>query len=324
MLSLQRARHDHRLIGPFLTSCARTDVGRAREKNEDAFVLVDLAAPNASIACEGERVDIGTRRMLLALSDGMGGHSAGEVASSLALTTLVRELATTLPPDNTDLGHHLDAAVQAANTAVRVAAEARERRGMGATLTAVLIADGVAWIAEVGDSRAYLLRSGKLCQLTRDQSFVQMLVDTGAMTEEEARHSSRRNVILQAIGTDTSLHVALGRLDLRRGDRLLLCSDGLSNEVEYADSRPPLARGPRRRVRARDRPRQPARWSRQHHHDRRRPRRQRPPRRPAGRADQGDAPRDPGVPLRPRRRDHAAWLMLSRDYDGAQFRWLTR
>lgn len=215
--------------GPYLTSCARTDVGRARSKNEDAFVLVDLAAPQTSIACNGEKVDVGGRRMLLALSDGMGGHMAGEVASKLALTTLVQQLQ---QGERQAPEQALEAAVQAANSAVRDAASEKGKQGMGATLTAVLLVDNVAYIAEVGDSRAYLLRNGKLCQLTRDQSFVQMLVDNGAMSEDEAKVSSRRNVILQAIGTSPSLHVALGRLDLRRGDRLLLCSDGLSNEVE--------------------------------------------------------------------------------------------
>src|SRR5687768_5754298 len=110
--------------GPFLTSCARTDVGRAREKNEDAFVLVDLADPAHSIGCDGERIDIASRRMLLALSDGMGGHSAGEVASALALETLVAHLAgQTLDPAHLD--RQLEAAVQAANTAVHAAASER-------------------------------------------------------------------------------------------------------------------------------------------------------------------------------------------------------
>lgn len=227
--------------GPFLTSCARTDVGRARDKNEDAFVLVDLASPTRSIGCNGERIDISSRAMLLALSDGMGGHSAGEVASALTLKTLVAHLAAQ-PLDPAHLDRQLDAAVQAANTAVHTAAGSHGRAGMGATLTAALVVDNVAWIAEVGDSRAYLLRNHKLCQLTRDQSFVQMLVDTGAMTEDQARTSTRRNVILQAIGISATVHVALGRLDLRRGDRLLLCSDGLSNEVDDAELATLLAR----------------------------------------------------------------------------------
>lgn len=214
--------------GPFLTCCARTDVGMRRSSNEDAFLLVDLDAPDTAIACTGEPIDIDGRRMLLAVSDGMGGAAAGEVASSLALSTLARALQA---HGGRPLERQLEAAVLAANARVLQAASAEQRHGMGATLTAVVIASNTAWIAEVGDSRAYLLRGGRLRLLTRDQSYVQMLVDIGAMDESTARVSPQRNVILQAVGTQPSLQVALGRLDLRRGDRLLLCSDGLSNEV---------------------------------------------------------------------------------------------
>lgn len=229
----------------FLACCARTHVGMRRSRNEDAFLLLDLDAPERSIACAGERVDIGGRRMLLAVSDGMGGAAAGEVASSLALSTLARELA--VPPGADGIARQLETAVLAANARVLAAAQDGDRHGMGATLTAVVIATNTAWIAEVGDSRAYLLRNGRLRQLTRDQSYVQMLVDLGALDESAARESPQRNVILQAVGTRPSLEVALGRLELRRGDRLLLCSDGLSNEVDDAElatllsSQPPAA-----------------------------------------------------------------------------------
>ncbi|MCE9578989.1 MAG: protein phosphatase 2C domain-containing protein [Deltaproteobacteria bacterium] len=111
------------------------------------------------------------------------------------------------------------------------AAKERNNNGMGATLTAVLVQDGDAWIAEVGDSRAYLLRGGLLRQVTRDQSLVQMLVDGGAMTPAEAKISTRKNIILQAMGKADPVKVAIGRLALRRGDRLLLCSDGVSNAI---------------------------------------------------------------------------------------------
>ncbi len=215
--------------GPFLTACARTDVGMRRTSNEDAFVLVDLDAPVQAIACTGERHEIRGRRMLLALSDGMGGAAAGEVASSLALSTLVRELHRS---GNERMDHALEAAVHVANARVLEAASSADREGMGATLTAVVIIEDTAWIAEVGDSRAYLLRGRQLHQLTRDQSYVQMLVDMGAISEDEAKDSPKRNVILQAVGTAPDLRVALGKLSLRRGDRLLLCSDGLSNELD--------------------------------------------------------------------------------------------
>lgn len=219
----------HLSTGPFLTSCARTDVGMRRASNEDAFVLVDLDAPSTAISCAGERLEIRGKRMLLALSDGMGGAAAGEVASSLALGTLVRELHES---GNERMDRALEAAVHVANARVLEAASNAERHGMGATLTAVVIVEGIAWIAEVGDSRAYLLRDRKLHQLTRDQSYVQMLVDMGAISEAEAKDSPKKNVILQAVGTTPELRVALGALSLRRGDRLLLCSDGLTNEVD--------------------------------------------------------------------------------------------
>ena len=222
----------HLSTGPFLTSCARTDAGMRRASNEDAFVLVDLDAPSTAINCGGERIEIRGKRMLLALSDGMGGAAAGEVASSLALSTLVRELHQT---GNERMDRALEAAVHVANARVLEAASSAERRGMGATLTAVVIVDGIAWIAEVGDSRAYLLRGRQLHQLTRDQSYVQMLVDMGALSEEEAKDSPKRNMILQAVGTAPDLRVALGALSLRRGDRLLLCSDGLSNELDDSE-----------------------------------------------------------------------------------------
>jgi len=212
-----------------LNVAGRTDVGRTRPHNEDAFVIIDLADPGR--AWTGP-VDVAGHRVVLAVSDGMGGHEAGEVASAIVIDTLVKSLGAhvTDPPD-----HALELAVREANQAVRAAAVAQDKVGMGATLTAILIDSDNAWIAEVGDSRAYLLRNGQLRQLTRDQSFVQMLVDAGAITAEEAKTSPRKNVILQAIGTQPTLTAAIARLLLRRGDRLLVCCDGLSNELADAE-----------------------------------------------------------------------------------------
>jgi serine/threonine protein phosphatase PrpC len=213
-------------MSTFLNVAGQTDVGRTRPHNEDAFAIIDLANPSQRFAGE---VDISGRRVLLAVSDGMGGHQAGEVASALVIQTIIQSLGarTSEPPDRA-----LELAVRDANQAVRAAAAAEDKRGMGATLTAILIDGSDAWIAEVGDSRAYLLRDGQLRQLTRDQSFVQMLVDAGAITPEEAKTSPRKNVILQAIGTAETLTAAIVRLLLRRGDRLLICCDGLSNELD--------------------------------------------------------------------------------------------
>ena len=212
-----------------LRVAGRTDVGRKRQQNEDAFAIVDLSDPSRALTGE---LDVTGRRVLLAVSDGMGGHQAGEVASAIVIATVIKSLTAHAaePP-----GQALELAVRDANQAVRAAALAQDKQGMGATLTAVMIDGEDAWIAEVGDSRAYLLRNGQLRQLTRDQSFVQLLVDAGAITVEEAKTSPRKNVILQAIGTAPTLTAAIGRLLLRRGDRLLVCCDGLSNELADAE-----------------------------------------------------------------------------------------
>lgn len=102
---------------------------------------------------------------------------------------------------------------------------------MGATLTAVLFRGPLAYIAEVGDSRAYLLRGGSICQVTRDQSYVQLLVDAGILTPQQAVESPQKNIILQVMGQKDELRVEVGRIEIRQGDRFLLCSDGLSNCV---------------------------------------------------------------------------------------------
>jgi len=216
-------------MSSLLRVAGRTDVGLKRPHNEDAFAIVDLGDP--SRAWTGE-VDVSGRRVLLAVSDGMGGHQAGEVASAIVIDTVIKSL-TAHAAESPDQA--LELAVRDANQAVRAAASAQDKQGMGATLTAVVIDGEDAWIAEVGDSRAYLLRNGQLRQLTRDQSFVQMLVDAGAITLEEAKTSPRKNVILQAIGTAPTLTAAIVRLLLRRGDRLLVCCDGLSNELTEAE-----------------------------------------------------------------------------------------
>ena len=205
---------------------ARSDVGRVRTNNEDAYALLNLTSGQPLLS--GAALDLGSDSFLLALSDGMGGHQAGEVASSLVIQTLSRRLQTEA---SESIERAIELAVGDANTAVVVAAREGRKHGMGATLTAVVLAGSEAWVVEVGDSRAYLWRGGKMKQLTRDQSLVQVLVDSGAMTAEEAMTSPQKNIILQAMGLASTVHAAIGRLSLRRGDRLLLCCDGLSNAI---------------------------------------------------------------------------------------------
>lgn len=208
---------------------ALSDVGRARRTNEDAFAVTDLAS-GQQIEVHGtdRAVDIEERGVLLALSDGMGGHQAGEVASALVLESLQAALQT---ESRGAIHEQLEEAVQRANRSVMSAAQEANRRGMGATLTAVFVRGSEAYIAEIGDSRAYLLRKGRLRQITRDQSLVQLMVDHGVLSAEEARTSPSKNVILQAVGLAEDVRVAIARLELRRDDRFLLCSDGVSNAV---------------------------------------------------------------------------------------------
>lgn len=212
-----------------LRVAARTDIGRVRTNNEDAFTVTDLetGARLEAVASAGA-LDVRDKGVLLALSDGMGGHQAGEVASALVLDSLRASMQT----GETDaIDAKIEAAVRRANADVVMAARTDDRGGMGATLTAIFIGGPDAYVAEVGDSRAYLLRAGRLRQMTRDQSLVQMMVDQGILSKEAARISPHKNVILQAMGLADDVRVAIARLQLRRGDRLLLCSDGLSNAL---------------------------------------------------------------------------------------------
>ncbi|MDR1775641.1 MAG: Stp1/IreP family PP2C-type Ser/Thr phosphatase [Actinomycetes bacterium] len=200
-----RRRLMHRRAYPF---AAQTNVGRVRALNEDSI----LALPP-----------------LHAVADGLGGHQAGEIASAVAIDAL-REAAPR-DPDATGLAQ----AVQAANRAVLDAvAQGIGREGMGTTMTACMIEQGRAVLAQVGDSRAYLLRNRQLTQITEDHSVVGALVRSGHITVEEARVHERRSVITRALGTDPELAVDSFEISVLRGDRLLLCSDGLTAMVDDA------------------------------------------------------------------------------------------
>ncbi len=206
----------------------RSDVGRVYAHNEDAFVVADLTRPEPVDAMPGPiGLQVGARGLLLAVSDGVGGANAGEVASALTLRVLRDALATVTAVGP---GEALVAAVETANTVVFRAAGAAAHSGMCATLVAVLLHGNEAFVAEVGDSRAYLLRGDELVQLTRDQSCAQLLLEAGALTPESASEFNS-NVILQAMGHSEAVEVALHRVALHHGDRILLCSDGLTREI---------------------------------------------------------------------------------------------
>lgn len=215
---------------------AKTDVGRTREHNEDAFTVADLSRDLVSLAPEVQRHVLGAKGSVFMVADGMGGAAAGEVASALATETVVDTLrerwGRTASLDPEDFASAVRDAVTAANTRIhRHATEHVEHRGMGSTCTVAGLLGDRLFLAQVGDSRAYLIRDGAAIQLTKDQSLVQKLVEAGELTAEEAEQSERRNIILQALGPEPRVRVDLTSQLVCRGDTLVLCSDGLSGQV---------------------------------------------------------------------------------------------
>jgi len=215
-----------------------TDVGKVRANNEDKFVVADLNRDRQLSFAEVVELDVLDSGILMAVSDGMGGEQAGEVASALVVEALVQTLGKQKAEHGAARKEQIERAVAKANAEVwRAASDTPDKHGMGATLTACFVEGPEAYIAEVGDSRAYLIRSGRIRQMTRDQSFVQLLLESGVISESEIATYPHRNVILQAMGQRPEVTVAIGRLSLRRGDILLLCSDGLSGKVQADEMR---------------------------------------------------------------------------------------
>jgi PPM family protein phosphatase len=214
-----------------------TSVGMRRSNNEDAFLISDLGANQVIQSTNGgwhESRPVGANGLLLSVSDGMGGAAAGEVASAMTVGALRSWLADTYAGGDVS---HLRHAVVRASEEVKKAAEVGERHGMGATLSAVFVKGESAHIASVGDSRVYLIRGQRITLLTRDHTYVQYLVDNGALRREDAERSPFKNVLLQAMGRESLMSIDLGSFELRRGDRFLLCSDGLSNKVSEKEMR---------------------------------------------------------------------------------------
>ena len=214
----------------------RTDVGRTREHNEDAFVVVDLTTNDASLQPSVRQHRLGAKGTLFMVADGMGGAAAGEIASQMATEIVLKEFREhwlPLQDLTTDaFARVLKRAVQNANQQIHgYASSHQEFRGMGTTATIAGILADTLYLAQVGDSRGYLVRDGIAKQITKDQSLMQKLIEAGELTEEEAAQSERRNIILQALGPEPAIKVDLTHQKLRRGDTLVLCSDGLSGQV---------------------------------------------------------------------------------------------
>ncbi len=218
----------------------RTDVGRTREHNEDAFVVADLTRGNATLQPEVRSHEVGDRGTLFMVADGMGGAAAGEIASAMAIELVLRELTEAMSrtdaPNDDAFATAIKKATATANTKIHnFALEHPEYRGMGTTATVAGLLGDTLYVAQVGDSRAYLIRDGKAQQITKDQSLMQKLIEAGELTEAEAEVSERRNIILQALGPEAQIRVDLTHQRVRRGDVLVLCSDGLSGQVRTDD-----------------------------------------------------------------------------------------
>jgi PPM family protein phosphatase len=201
-----------------------TDVGQLRDHNED-YVICKEPANESEFAQNG---------WLYIVADGVGGADAGEVASQFASHQTVNNYLSNHSQEN--WGQRLVDAMQAANTDLRrMVAERNDNSRMATTMVSVVIDEHKAYFANVGDSRGYLWRNGSFEQVTKDQSLVAKLVEEGAITEEEAEHHPRRNVILYSLGSERSPKIDLFERFLEPNDKILLCSDGLTRHVTDAE-----------------------------------------------------------------------------------------
>jgi len=218
-----------------------TDVGHTREHNEDTFLVADLETGTLITFDHGTETRAeGVHGLLFAVADGMGGAAAGEIASAMAAQVVFEQLIAgwrqVTQPTADVFATALRDAAETANTRIHTfARENPQHRGMGTTATIAGLLGDTVYIAQVGDSRAYLFRDDTLILLTRDQSLMQRLVDAGEISVEQAEASERRNIILQALGPEPTVKVDLTHQQLRLGDMLIVCSDGLSGVARASD-----------------------------------------------------------------------------------------
>ncbi len=225
---------------------AKSDVGRVRRGNEDNFLVLDLSSEQTWTGSDGAtppakltRFDLGYKGLVLVVSDGMGGALAGDVASRMAVDS-VREMLISNEGEQceqeVDLVECLKNATIYANLAIHLRSQEDSRcAGMGATFTGAAVKGDSLDLVQVGDSRGYVIRKGQIRLATKDQSLVQQLVDVGQISESEAETHMFRNVILQALGAQSEVNPVTGRIRLRQGDMVLLCSDGLSGKLRSED-----------------------------------------------------------------------------------------
>ena len=211
----------------------KTDVGLVREHNEDNFLIADVTGGvRTAEPRDPFTFKLGEKGAALLVCDGMGGAAAGEVASQMAVDSIYDALASADPQPRDGFARLLRRAVQHANERIFIQSrDNQSERGMGTTCTVASLVDDTLVVAQIGDSRCYILRDGKLAQVTKDQSLAWQLIEAGAMTPEEAKAFEHANIILQALGVQERVEVVLSQVSLRRGDITLLCSDGLHGPV---------------------------------------------------------------------------------------------
>jgi serine/threonine protein phosphatase PrpC len=231
---------------------ATSHIGRVRRGNEDNYLLLQIAGSKtwtssqepSDFIIESQRFEVDDNGVVLAVSDGMGGALAGEVASKMAVETISDKILNEDPDVTTnpdaDLGDSLiarlyEATIYANHLIHREQRSNPEYSGMGATFTGIGVTREAVDIIQVGDSRAYLIRNAKIYQITKDQSLVQQLIDAQQIQPEEAETHALKNVILQALGAQNEIYPVPARLYPQRDDILLLCSDGLSNKLRGED-----------------------------------------------------------------------------------------
>jgi protein phosphatase len=230
---------------------ATSHIGRVRKGNEDNYLVLGVSEgkrwtgsqDDGEFVIESQKFSVDESGVVVAVSDGMGGALAGEVASAMAVEAvsdkiLEGDTEATLTPEEADrflISRLYDATVHANYLIHNRGRTDPQYQGMGATFTGLGVTPKAADIIQVGDSRAYLIRNGKIYQLTKDQSLVQQLIDANQISPEEAESHNLKNVILQALGAQSEIYPVSARVLPNQNDVFLLCSDGLSNKVSPAE-----------------------------------------------------------------------------------------
>ena len=218
-----------------------SDMGRVRKNNEDNFVVCNLTTGEASLTPALREHRLGPRGTLFLVADGMGGEASGEVASQICATTVPKRLYDNLKSlgtvSETNFVLLLREAIEYANQMIYQKAQTDLLfRGMGTTTTAGVLFGPHLFVAQVGDSRAYVIRNQQMVQLTRDQTYLNYLAEIGAELPEEPEKDSRKSILTQAVGSSETVDVKVTYTKMRQGDCILLCSDGLYNMVKTPDT----------------------------------------------------------------------------------------